>query len=65
MKISAVKGNCNGFWIQKGSETIHKFINLTDPIGTKLKPGIYYIYPNIRKGNKIADITITLKSDNT
>ncbi len=65
MKISSAKGNCNGFWIQKGSETIHKFSNFFDPIGTKLSPGTYYVYPYLKKDSKKADISVTLKSQNS
>lgn len=65
MKISEVKGNCNGFWIQKDSETIHKFKNLIDPVGTILKPGTYYVYPNLKKNKKNANISVTLKAQNS
>ncbi len=65
MKILSAKGNCNGFWIQKGSETIHKFSNFFDPIGTTLSPGTYYVYPYLKKDSNIADISITLKAKNS
>ncbi len=62
MKITEVEGNCKGFWIQKGSITVHKFTNLTDPIGTVLKPGIYYVYPYVKKGEKLADVKVTIET---
>jgi len=65
MKITTVEGNCNGFWIQKGSETTHKFVNLKDPVGTILTPGTYYVYPNLKKEAKKADVSVTLTSKNT
>lgn len=65
MKILSAKGNCKGFWIQKDSETIHKFSNFFDPIGTKLSPGTYYVYPYLKKDAKKADISVTLKSQNS
>ncbi len=62
MKITEVEGNCTGFWIQKGSVTVHKFLNLEDPIGTVLKPGIYYVYPYVKDGEKLADVKVTIES---
>ncbi len=65
MKITKAEGNCNGFWIEKGSETIHKFENLTEPIGTVLSPGIYYIYPYMKEKTEVSDISVTLKHYNS
>ena len=65
MKISSAKGDCKGFWIQKGSETIHRFDNFFDPIGTALSPGTYYVYPYLKKDTKKADISVTLKAYNS
>lgn len=65
MKISKAEGNCSSFWIQKGSETIHRFSKFSDAVGTVLTPGTYYVYPNIKKGEQKADISLTLKSQNT
>lgn len=65
MKISSAKGNCNGFWIQKGSETIHRFDNFIDPIGTALSPGTYYVYPYLKKDTKKANVSVTLKANNS
>jgi len=60
MKISEVDGNCIEFWIQKGSVTIHKFINHEEAVGTVLPSGTYYVYPKLKKDSKKADVTITL-----
>jgi len=49
MKISKATGNCNGFWIQKGSITVKRFENLSDADGTVLKSGTYYIYSKIMR----------------
>lgn len=62
MKITKVTGNCNEFWIQKDSETIHRFINFIDPIGMILAPGIYYAYPKLKNETKKADIKVTLSA---
>ncbi len=62
MKISDTEGNCCGFWIQKGSETIHKFSKKDDAIGVTLQPGIYYVYPYLEKNKKSSYIIITLGS---
>ena len=64
MKINSVEGNCKGFWIQKGSKTIHKFKDMNDAVGTKLSPGIYYVYPYIKEGEKTAKVTITIERSN-
>ncbi|MFK5857400.1 MAG: hypothetical protein QM503_14825 [Bacteroidota bacterium] len=62
MKITAVEGMCEGFWIEKGSVTVHKFKNTVDAVGTTLAPGTYYVYPNVKKDMKKADVSITLKA---
>jgi len=61
MKITAAVGNCDGFWIQKGSITVYRFTKLKDAVGTILKSGTYYVYPNVKKDNKKADISVTIK----
>jgi len=61
MVISKVEGNCNAFWIQKTNITIHKFNKLEKCIGTILKPGKYTIYPELKTGQKKAEIKIILK----
>lgn len=65
MKITKVEGDCKGFWIQKGSITTNKFTNLDDAIGTVLKPGIYYVYPYLKKGETTANVSVTLVSDSS
>ncbi len=64
MKITSVKGNCDGFWIQEGSKTVFKFENMEDAVGTKLSPGIYYVYPYLKKGDSKAKVTITIDQCN-
>jgi hypothetical protein len=61
MKITKVEGNCDGFWIEKNSETIHKFTNHTDPIDTIITPGVYYVYPILKGKMKTSDVSVTLK----
>jgi hypothetical protein len=61
MKIIKVEGDCAGFWIQNGSVTTHKFWDMKKPIGTILKPGNYYVYPNLKQGQTKAHIKITLQ----
>lgn len=62
MKIEEVTGNCNGFWLQKGSTTVSKYKNMTDPVGTIISPGTYYVYPFLKEGEKKADVTLKLKN---
>jgi hypothetical protein len=61
MMVSEVDGKCKGFWIQKGSETVYKFDNKEDAIGTTLTPGIYYVYPYLEDDENKATVTITIK----
>ncbi|MCB9016174.1 MAG: hypothetical protein H6541_10300 [Lentimicrobiaceae bacterium] len=61
MKIITATGDCEGFWIVKDNAIVHQFYNLEKPIGTILKPGTYYIYPNLKRNMTSASITITLK----
>ena len=61
MKINSVKGNCKGFWIQKGSKTVHRFKDMNDAVGTKLPPGTYYVYPYLKEGETTAKVTITIQ----
>ena len=60
MKISETEGDCEGFWIEKGSETIHKFKKNKDAIGVLLQPGTYYVYPYLKTNQKKSYIIITL-----
>ncbi len=62
-KIVKVSGSNAGFWIIRGSVTISKFWKANDPsaVGVTLKPGTYYIYPNIPKNKNAASVQIHLK----
>ena len=64
MKVSEVEGDCTGFWIQKGSETVYKFDNKKDALGTILTPGVYYVYPYLETDKKKANVTITIVRNN-
>jgi hypothetical protein len=61
MKIVAVSGDNEGFWIQKESETIYKFTEAEKAIGIKLKPGTYYVYPYFKDKQLKATVEIMLK----
>lgn len=61
MKIIKVEGNCNGFWIQKGGVVTNRFYDNKKPVGTALKPGTYYVYPNLKSGSNSANVKITLQ----
>jgi len=62
-KIIAVKGNNKGFWISTRSGIIAKYWKSNDKrvIGRTLKPGTYFIYPNLKRGQNNASVTITIK----
>ncbi len=61
MKIVAVSGVNEGFWIQKESETVYKFTDVSKAIGIKLKPGTYYVYPYLKKNALSANVEVVLK----
>ena len=61
MKIVAVTGNNKGFWIQKESETVFKFIEVENAVGLKLKPGTYYAYPYFKDNALKAKVEVLLK----
>ena len=60
MQIDKVTGNNDGFWIQKDSETIYKFKDMKDPIGIRLNPGTYYVYPNLKANQREAQVEVSL-----
>jgi hypothetical protein len=61
MTITKIEGDCEGFWIVKDSKIIHQFWDNTTPIGTKLAPGTYYIYPNLKPKKNTASVTASLQ----
>jgi len=63
MKITAVTGDNEGFWIMKDGATVGKFYKSNDPsaIGKSLPAGKYYVYPNLKKSAGTATVTVTLK----
>lgn len=66
MRIDSVSGFHNGFWIVKGSKTEKAFWTeqyLRTAIGYVLKPGTYYVYPNLRQDCDTASVTIWLKNN--
>ena len=61
MKITAVSGECEGFWIVKDNIKVHTFWDNKKPVGTKLKPGAYYVYPNLKKNLNTGSVTLSLQ----
>lgn len=63
VKITAVSGDNSGFWISNGSKTVASFWQPNDPEakGTILQPGTYYVYPNLRKNQNHATVTLKLE----
>lgn len=64
LKINKIEGFNKGFWIEKeGAGAIHKFWDLNDPkaIGTVLKPGKYWVYPNLEDNKTHAKVTLRLE----
>lgn len=60
MYISRAEGDCQGFWITRGSQTVKNFNTMEESINFVLKSGTYYVYPNLRPGQSSANITIFL-----
>ena len=63
VKITSVIGDNSGFWLSKGSSVIAKYWKSNDSsaIGFVLKPGIYYVYPNLKQNQQKATVTLKLK----
>ncbi len=61
MTITKIEGDCQGFWIVKGSDIVHRFYDNKAPMGTKLAAGTYYIYPNLKPNKATASVTVSLK----
>jgi len=61
MEVVSVSGDNNGFWIQKESETIYKFTDVSKAVGIKLKPGTYYVYPYLKNESLKAHVEVVLK----
>ncbi|MCR5453679.1 MAG: hypothetical protein K6F33_01660 [Bacteroidales bacterium] len=64
MQIDSISGYHNGFWIVKGNRIEKAYWTLRhadSSIGYQLKPGFYYVYPNIILPSDTAHITLWLK----
>ena len=64
MVIDSISGWHSGFWITKGNKMEKACWNLRQVdscIGYELKPGTYYVYPNLKSEYDTASITIWMK----
>jgi len=63
MQIFSISGDNAGFWITNGSSIIATYYNSNDQsaIGRTLNPGTYYVYPNLKKNQNNATVTLHLK----
>lgn len=63
VKIISISGSNNGFWISKDGVTVKTFWKPNDPSakGLLLKPGNYWIYPNLKQNQSKATVTIKLQ----
>lgn len=61
--LKSVSGDNAGFWISNGSSNVATFWKTNDPsaVGTVLKPGTYYVYPNLKQNQNTATVTIKLE----
>ena len=60
--ISLVEGSNNGFWITKSNGVkVADFKNMDDAMGYKLNKGTYYVYPNLKKNQNKATITVYIE----
>lgn len=65
MVIDSISGWHSGFWITKGNKMEKACWNLRQVdscIGYELKPGTYYVYPNLKSEYDTASITIWIKN---
>ena len=64
MVIDSISGHHNGFWITKAGRIEKAYWSRQHSdscIGYVLKPGFYYVYPNIVLPSDTAKITLWLK----
>ncbi len=65
VKIIKVEGYNAGFWIEKEGQAgaIVRYWNTNDPkaVGYVLKPGKYWVFPNLQQGKNTAHVKLTLK----
>lgn len=63
MQIFSVSGDNAGFWITNGTYVIASYYNSNDQsaIGRNLAPGTYYVYPNLKRNQYKASVTLHLK----
>ncbi len=62
VKVTAVSGNNNGFWITDGRSKYNYWKpNDRSAIGLVLKPGTYYAYPNLKPNANRATVVIHLR----
>ncbi len=62
MYIYNVEGDCAGFWISTQSGVFVTFESMEKAKNYVLKPGVYYVFPNLRQGQSNAKVTVHLKS---
>lgn len=63
VKITDISGNNAGFWIQSNGALIKNFWKKNDSsgIGFTLKPGTYFVYPNLAPNQNQASVKLTLQ----
>lgn len=64
MEIDSISGYHNGFWITKSGRIEKAYWTLRHSdscIGYELKPGFYYVYPNVILPSDTARITLWLR----
>ena len=59
-----IVGDNAGFWISNGNGVaVAKYWTTNDKkaVGLQLKPGTYYVYPNLKKNQTSAHVTLKLQ----
>jgi hypothetical protein len=62
MYIFNVEGDCAGFWISTKNGVLITFESMEKALNYVLKPGVYYVFPNLRQGQATAKVTVHLKT---
>ena len=64
-KIIAIHGDNRGFWIASRNGIVAKYYRPNDKraIGLTLKPGLYFVYPNLKRGQTRAYVEITIQEN--
>jgi hypothetical protein len=59
--ITGAECDGDGFWVEGGGAGVRRFKTANAAIGATFSPGSYRVYPNLKKEQEIAGVTITVR----